>query len=123
VTENEIAKVVVDICFKIHRQYGPGLLESIYEELFCYELTQRGIQHTRQQIICLVREGVNMGKAFRADVIIENKFITELKSVEILIPKDFKQILSHLRITKIKLGMLVNFNVALIKDGIHRNNL
>ena len=119
-TENEISKIVVDIAFKIHNQYGPGLLECVYEEIFCYELKKRNVPFTKQQVIRLVHEGVEMGRSFRADIIIENKVIVELKSVEMLISRDFKQILCHLRITNLRLGMLINFNVALIKDGIHR---
>jgi|ERR1700730_9890197 len=123
--ENEIAKIVVDLCYKIHKQYGPGLFESVYENIFCYELSKLGISYAKQQPIHLVHENVNMGVGFRADVIIENKVITELKSIALLAPTHFKQILTPLRLCKLKLGMHVNFNVALIKDDIQRmvNNL
>src|ERR1700730_14336438 len=119
-SENEIARIVVDICYKIHKQYGPGLFESVYEEIFCYELTKKGLLHTRRQFIQLIHEEIKMGVAFRADIIIDNKVITELKSIELLAPIHYKQLITHLRLTKLKLGLLVNFNVALIKDGIHR---
>lgn len=124
-TENEIAKIVVDIFFRIHKQYGPGLFESVYEEIFCYEWTKTGIPFTRQQAIPLVHEEIKMDAGFRADVIIDNKVVVELKSVELLAPVHYKQVQTYLKLTGCKLGILVNFNVALIKDGIHRivNNL
>ncbi|MBS1632244.1 MAG: GxxExxY protein [Bacteroidetes bacterium] len=119
-TENEIAKIVVDICFKIHQQYGPGLFESVYEEIFCYEFAKTGIPFTRQQAVPLIHETVKMDIGFRADVIIDNKVVIELKSIEALAPVHYKQILTYLKLTNCKLGLLINFNVALIKDGIHR---
>lgn len=119
-TENEIAKIVVDICFKIHQQYGPGLFESVYEEIFCYELAKTGIPFTRQQAVPLIHETVKMDIGFRADVIIENKVVIELKSIEALAPVHYKQVMTYLKLTDCKLGLLINFNVALIKDGIHR---
>ena len=124
-TENEIAKEVVDLCFKIHTQYGPGLFESVYEEIFCYEWGKRNISYLRQHPIPLVHETIKMDAGFRADVIIENKVVVELKSVESLAPVHFKQVQTYCKLTGCKLGLLVNFNVALIKDGIHRivNNL
>jgi GxxExxY protein len=124
-TENELSKLVVDICFKIHRQYGPGLFESVYEELFCYEWLKNGIIYTRQQVVPLVHENIMMEVAFRADVIIDNKLLLELKSVEELAKIHHKQVQTYLKLTGIKLGLLINFNEALIKDGIRRivNNL
>lgn len=124
-TENEIAKLVVDLCFKIHKQYGPGLFESVYEEIFCYEWAKTGILFTKQQAIPLVHEEIKMDAGFRADVIIDNKVVVELKSIELLAPVHYKQVQTYLKLTGCKLGILINFNVALIKDGIHRivNNL
>lgn len=119
-TENDIAKLVVDICFKIHYKYGPGLFENVYEEIFCYEWTKTGIPFTRQQAIPLVHEEIKMEIGFRADVIIDNKVVVELKSIELLAPLHYKQVQTYLKLTNIKLGLLINFNVALIKDGIHR---
>ncbi|MGG9971452.1 GxxExxY protein [Ferruginibacter sp. SUN002] len=119
-TENEISKIVFDLCIMIHRKYGPGLFESVYEEIFCYELTKIGITFTRQQGVPLVHEEIRMEIGFRADIIIENKVILELKSVEALADIHYKQLLTYLKLTNIKLGMLINFNVPLIKDGIHR---
>ncbi len=124
-TENEISKVVVDLCFKIHKQYGPGLFESVYEELFCYELSKSDVSFKRQHPVPLVHENVKMEAGFRADVIVMDKVIVELKSVELLADLHYKQVQTYLKLTGCKLGLLINFNVALIKDGIHRivNNL
>ena len=119
-TENEISKIAVDICFKIHQQYGPGLFESVYEEIFCYELSKAGISFTRQMGVPLIHDQIKMDIGFRADIIIDNKVILELKSIEALAPVHLKQLLTYLKLTDIKLGLLINFNVNLIKDGIHR---
>lgn len=119
-TENEIAKEVVDLCFKIHTQYGPGLFESVYEEIFCYECAKKNIPFLRQHPIPLIHEEIKMDIGFRADVIIDNKVVIELKSIEDLAPVHYKQVLTYLKLTNCKLGLLINFNVALIKDGIHR---
>ncbi len=119
-TENELAKIAVDICFKIHVKYGPGLFESVYEEIFNYEMAKTGILFTRQQSILLIHEGVKMDPAFRADFIVDNKLIIELKSIEAIAPVHFKQVLTYLKLTNLRLGLLVNFNVNLIKDGIIR---
>ena len=124
-TENEIAKLVVDLCFKIHVQYGPGLFESVYEEIFCYEWQKNGIPFFRQYPVPLIHEEIKMDAGFRADILIANKVIIELKSIEALAPVHYKQVQTYLKLTGCKLGLLVNFNVPLIKDGIHRivNNL
>ncbi len=119
-TENEISKIVVDICFKIHQKYGPGLFESVYEEIFCYEWNKTGIPFARQIGVPLIHEQIKMDIGFRADIIIDKKVILELKSIETLAPVHFKQLLTYLKLTDIKLGLLINFNVNLIKDGIHR---
>ena len=119
-TENEIAKIVVDNCFRIHTQYGPGLFEVVYEEIFCYELSKTGLLFNRQQPIPLIHEEIKMEAGFRSDVIIENKVVVELKSIEALAPVHYKQVQTYLKLTNCKLGLLINFNVNLIKDGIHR---
>ena len=110
---------------KIHRALGPGLLESVYEEVLCYELTKLGLNFKRQQGIAVVYEDIKMDLGFRADIIIEDKLIVELKSLEMVAPVHYKILLTYLRLTNKKLGLLVNFNVELIKDGIKRiaNNL
>lgn len=124
-TENEIAKAVVDVCFKIHTMYGPGLFESVYERIFCYEFDKKQIPYTRQCGIKVIHEGLDMGIGFVPDIVIDNKIILELKSVENLAEVHYKQLLTYLRLTNLKLGLLINFNVSLIKNGIHRlvNNL
>ncbi len=119
-TENDIAKSVVDVCFKMHNKYGPGLFESVYEEIFSYELMKINMPFKRQQAIPLVHEEIKLEIGFRADFIIDDKVIIELKSVELLAPVHYKQVQTYLKLTNIKLGLLVNFNVNLIKDGIHR---
>ncbi|WP_327138736.1 GxxExxY protein [Niabella yanshanensis] len=117
--------MIVDLCFKVHKQYGPGLFESVYEEIFCYEWAKNGISFKRQHGVPLVHETIRMEVGFRADVIIDDKVIVELKSVEKLCDIHYKQVLTYLKLTHIKLGLLVNFNESLIKNGIHRivNNL
>ena len=122
-TENELATVAIDICFEIHRELGPGLLESVYESAFAYELLQRNISFSRQEGIKVFYRGVDMNLGFRADLILENKFLVELKSVEYLEKVHHKRVLTYLKLKGIKLGLLVNFNVDLIKEGIHRKIL
>ncbi len=119
-TENELAKIAVDIAFKIHTVLGPGLLESVYESAFAYELNKRGVLFRRQQGIETRYEDTVLNVGFRADLVIEDKLLIELKSVETLDKIHHKIILNYLRLTGLKLGLLINFNVNLIKDGIHR---
>jgi GxxExxY protein len=124
-TENELARIAVDICFKIHTRYGAGLFENVYEKIFTYEWDKTGIEIKRQEGIRVMHEGIDMGIGFIPDVIIGNKVILEFKSVEVLAEVHYKQLLTYLRLTDMKLGLLINFNVPLIKNGIHRivNNL
>jgi GxxExxY protein len=123
--ENEISKILVDCCFKVHIELGPGLLESVYEEVLSYEIIKRGLKLERQKGIPVVYDQIKMELGFRADIIVENKAIIELKSIEAIAPVHAKQLLTYLKLTGLKLGLLVNFNEALIKDGIKRivNNL
>lgn len=123
--ENDVSGVIVDCCFKIHTTLGPGLMEMVYEELLCYELEKKGLGFARQQGIPVVYEGIEVKLGFRADIIVENKVIIEVKSIEKIAKVHFKQLLTYLKITDLKLGLLINFNEALIKEGIHRvaNNL
>jgi len=124
-TENEISKVLVDVFLRVHRTLEPGLLESVYEAAICHELDKHGINYKRQKGIKVIYDEKDMDLGFRADIIVENKVIVELKSVETLLPVHAKILLTYLKLTDIKLGLLVNFNVNLIKDGITRivNNL
>jgi len=124
-TENDLSQIVVDLCLKVHRTLGPGLLESVYEEALCYELRKAGLAYKRQQEIDVFYEDIKMNAGFRADIIVEEKLVLELKSIEAVLPVHLKVLLTYLRLTDIKLGLLINFNVALLKDGIKRlvNNL
>ena len=122
-SENELATIAVDIAFKIHNELGPGLLESVYETAFCYELEKRKLQYERQVGISVHYDEMKMDIGFRADIIIENKLLIEIKSV-VAIEKVFhKTVLTYLKHTNLKLGLLINFNVNLIKEGIHRKIL
>ena len=118
--ENEISKIVVDTCFKIHVTLGPGLFESVYEEILYYELTKLGLKVERQKGIPVKWDNLTMDAGFRADLIVENKVIIELKSIESIAPVHQKQVQTYLKLTGLKLGLLINFNVNLIKDGIQR---
>jgi len=124
-TENELSKIIVDLSYKVHITLGPGLLESVYEEILFYELTRLGLKVDRQKAIPVFWEGNKMELGFRADIIVENKVIIEIKSVEAISPVHPKQLLTYLKITGLKLGLLINFNEVLIKNGITRlvNNL
>lgn len=124
-TENEISKILLNIFISIHSQLGPGLLESVYEEIICHELDNYGLKYQRQKGISVVYNNIKMDIGFRADIIVSDKVIIEVKSVEQLAPVHHKQLLTYLKLTNKKLGLLVNFNVNLVKDGIVRivNNL
>lgn len=124
-TENEISKIIVNTCYNIHVELGPGLLESVYEEILYHELTEQGLKVERQKSIPVFWKDLKMDIGFRTDLIVENKVIIELKSVETIAPVHPKQLLTYLRITGLKLGLLINFNEKLIRDGITRivNNL
>ena len=119
-TEHETATIVVDACYQIHTRLGPGLLESVYETLLEYELKKRGLQVRRQVGIPFVYDAIKFEEGFRADLIVENKVILELKSVEQTAPVHRKQVLTYLKLTDLKLGLLINFGAPLIKDGITR---
>jgi GxxExxY protein len=124
-TENELSKIVFNCALKVHQNLGPGLLESAYEECLFYELNKMGLETQKQKALPLVYEEVKLDIGYRIDIIIENKLILEIKSVEALNDIHFAQLLTYLKLTNCKLGMLINFNVALIKNGIKRvvNNL
>src|SRR5262245_6603447 len=117
-TENELAKVIVDVAFKIHVALGPGLLESAYEKVLKFELERRGLKVQKQVTVPIVYEEMTIDEGFVADLIIADKVIIELKSVEAVAPVHKKQLLTYLKLTGKPLGLLINFNVALIKDGI-----
>lgn len=119
-TENELAKIVVDVAFQIHTGLGPGLLESVYQAIMLHELRKRGLFVEDEMPVPVIWEGVNLEVGFRADLIVERKLIVELKSIVQVAPVHKKQLLTHLRLTNCRLGLLINFGAALIKDGISR---
>lgn len=124
-TENELSKIIVNTAYEIHTKLGPGLLESVYEEIMFYELTRQGLSVEKQKGIPVIWNELRMEIGFRADLIVESKVILELKSVETIAQVHPKQLLTYLKLTGLKLGLLINFNEALIKNGITRivNNL
>ena len=119
-SENEIAKIVVDAAYKIHTTLGPGLLESVYEVVLHAELRKRGFRVSRQVAVPIVFDGIKFEEGFRADLIIEDMVIVEIKSVETIASVHKKQLLTYLRLSDKRLGLLVNFGAALIKEGISR---
>lgn len=119
-TENEISKIIINSGLKIHRVLGPGLLESAYEECLYFELCQQGLKVEKQKALPLVYEGIKLDAGYRVDLLIENKLIVEIKSVEALNDLHIAQILTYLKLKECKLGLLINFNVVLFKDGIKR---
>jgi len=120
IRENQIAAAVVDAAYKIHKILGPGLLESAYEAIFVYELQKRGLSVATQVSVPVVYETVTLDIGFRADLIVEDLVIVELKSVEKIIPVHKKQLLTYLRLADKRLGLLINFGEEMIKDGITR---
>ena len=120
VTENEIARQIVDAAYKIHTTLGPGLFESVYEAVMAQELSKRGLQLVRQQPLPVVWENLRLEAGFRADLIVENKVIVEIKSVDAIAPVHRKQLLTYLRLANKRPGILINFDVELSKDGIAR---
>jgi GxxExxY protein len=119
-TENEIAMIIVDAAYHIHKRLGPGLLESVYEIVLAYELKKRGLTVERQVPVAIVYDSIKFDEGFRADLIVEDKVIVELKSVETVIPVHKKQLLTYLRLADKRLGLLINFGSELIRDGISR---
>jgi len=119
-TENEIARAVVDVAFKIHNRFGPGLLESVYETIIAYELRKQAFHVREQPPLPVVYEEVRMNVGFRPDLIINNKVIVEVKSLESIAPVHKKQLLTYLRVADMRLGLLLNFGQSLMKDGISR---
>ena len=119
-TENEISKVILDSAIAMHKELGPGLLESVYEIVLAYELQQRGLRVNRQVPIAIRYRDMIFNEAFRADILVDEKVIVELKSVEQISEAHKKQVQTYLRLTGCKLGFLLNFGEALMKRGITR---
>ena len=119
-TENDISKIVFECGLKVHRTLGAGLLESAYEECLYYELLKTGLKVEKQKSLPLIYEEVKLEAGYRIDIMIENKFIIEIKAVEALNNLHFAQLLTYLRLSNCKLGLLMNFNTVLFKDGVKR---
>jgi GxxExxY protein len=119
-TEDEISKIVFESALKVHKGLCPGLLESAYEECLFYELKKYNVKVEKQKTLPLIYEDVKMDVGYRIDIIIEDKFIIEIKSVESLNDVHLAQLLTYLKLSNCKLGLLINFNVKLLKDGVKR---
>lgn len=119
-TENELSKVVFDAALEVHKSLGPGLLESAYEECLSHELRKTGLRVEKQKPLPLIYEEVHLEVGYRVDILLENKVVIEIKSVDALTDVHLAQVLTYLKLSDCKLGMLINFNVAMIKNGIKR---
>jgi GxxExxY protein len=119
-TENDIAKHILDAAFRVHTKLGPGVFESVYEVLMAYELRNKSLKVERQKPMPITYDGVRFEEAFRSDLVVNGKVIAELKSVEALSAIHAKQLLTQLRLSGLKLGLLINFGEAHLKDGIKR---
>jgi GxxExxY protein len=116
----QIAKIIVNSAFKVHKELGPGLLEKVYEACLVYEITKAGFEVKRQVEVPIIYDGVTLKEYLKLDIIVENSIIIEVKAVDIVNPVWNAQIISHLKLTNNELGFLINFNVPLIKNGIKR---
>jgi GxxExxY protein len=123
--ENELSKIIVQSSIQLHRTLGPGLLESVYENSLAYDLREQGLSVDQQVPMPLIYKEIKFDVGYRMDIVVDKKVVIELKSVENLAPVHYAQLLTYLKLSGMKLGLLINFNVALLKDGVHRivNNL
>ncbi len=119
-TENDISAVVLDSAIVVHRTLGPGLLESVYSKALALEIKSRGLDVEAEVPVDIFYKGEPLGLGFRADLIIANRVLVELKSVEVMLPVHRKQVLTYLRAKDVKLGLLINFGAPLLKDGFER---
>ncbi|MDQ1168053.1 GxxExxY protein [Flavobacterium sp. SORGH_AS_0622] len=119
-TENEISTIMIGLAIEIHKSLGPGLLENAYKECLFYKIRQRGLIVEKEKAMPLIFEGVKLDCGYRVDLLVENKFIIEIKSVESLTTIHLAQTLTYLKLGKYKLGLLINFNEVLLKNGIRR---
>jgi GxxExxY protein len=116
----DLARAIVDSAFKVHQTLGPGLLESVYQACLCVELAKRDIQYEAQILVPLVYEGVHIEAGLRLDLLVEKSIVLELKSVDKLLPIHHSQLLTYLRLADLRLGLLINFNVDMFKQGVKR---
>ena len=119
-TENELSYKIIGVIIELHKQIGPGLLESAYENALAYELRSMGLEVSQQVSMPFVYKEVNLEVGYRIDILVENKIILEIKSVESLAPVHYSQLLTYLKLSDKRLGLLINFNSKLVKDSIHR---
>jgi len=118
--DTEVTEVVIGAAIEVHRQLGPGMLESVYETALAYELTQRGLVVERQKAVPVAYKGLNFDEGFRLDLLVNHQVIVELKCVDVLLPIHDAQLLSYLKLTGLKVGLLLNFKVPVLKQGIKR---
>jgi len=118
--ENELSNKIIGRAIAIHKSLGPGLLESAYKECLCYELRKAGFHIVKEKPVPLIYEGIILDCGYRIDILVENKVVIEIKSIDLLTQVHLAQILTYLRIGHYKLGLLMNFNVILLRDGIRR---
>jgi len=121
--DNRLTRKVIGLAIEVHRQFGPGLLESAYEECLCFELDQAGVPYARQQKLPLLYKGVELDCRYQMDLVIENRLIVEVKAVDQINPIHEAQLLTYLRLSGLRLGLLLNFKCAMLKDGIRRRRL
>lgn len=119
-TENDIGTIIIETAIAVHRELGPGLLESVYEGILAFELRNKGLGVETQKTIPVTYKGIKFGEAFKADILVEDKVVVELKSVEKVMAAHKKQVQTYLKLTKCKLGYLLNFGEAFMRDGITR---
>ena len=118
--DKDLTEIIIGSAIEVHKHLGPGLLESAYEECLCHELKLQGQNIERQKALPLEYKGINLDCGYRMDIVIENKVIVELKCVERILPVHEAQLLTYLKLAKIKTGLIINFNSSLLKDGIKR---
>lgn len=118
--QGELTERVIGLAIEVHKQLGPGLLESVYEECLCFELAEAGVPFQRQVRVPIVYRDRLLDEGFRADIVVRDELILEIKSVERMLPVHEAQLLTYLRLTRHKIGLLMNFNMVRLKDGLKR---
>ncbi|MBQ0736395.1 GxxExxY protein [Aquimarina celericrescens] len=119
-TEDEISRIVIGCAIEVHKNLGPGLLESAYQECLCYELKNKGLEIQKEKALPVIYKDIKLDQGYRIDILIENKVVIELKTVEYFTDVHSAQILTYLKLGEYKLGLLINFHVSLLKNGIKR---
>jgi GxxExxY protein len=118
--DDPVSENVIGACIEVHRHLGPGLLEATYEECVCHELAMRGVTYKRQFEQPVVYKGLELASVYRLDLVVEDRIIVELKSVDVVLPVHYAQLSTYLRVTPFDVGLLINFNVSVLKQGIRR---